>query len=122
MEDIFSFERLTVYQESVDLVDKVYRLSYKFPKTEQYALSSQIQRAVVSVTSNIAEGSGRFSIKEKCHFLEIAFGSLLEVYCQLQIAVRLNYIDEADFNHVKPKFFSVSRLINGLRQSYKEKL
>ena len=93
----------------------------KFPQHEQYALSSQIRRAVFSIPSNIAEGSGRASIKEKNHFLEIAFGSLTETYCQLLIAAELGYITDDELKTVKPLFREVSRLMSGLRNSYESK-
>ena len=81
--DSFSFFDLRVYKESKELVKSIYRLLEKFPKYETYAMSDQLRRAIVSVPSNIAEGSGRFSIKEKIHFIEIAYGSLTESLCQL---------------------------------------
>ena len=85
-ENCFSFENLRVYQDARQLVVVVYRLSSKFPRTEAFALCQQLQRSIVSVPSNIAEGSGHRSVKEKIHFIEIAYGSLMEAYCQLEIA------------------------------------
>ena len=95
----------------------VYRLLDKFPKTENYALCDQLRRATISVPSNIAEGSRRIAIKEQAHFLEIAFGSLMETYCQLQIAVDLNYITTEDLQNIKHRIFTTSKLISGLRTS-----
>ena len=95
----------------------VYQLLEKFPKTENYALCDQLRRAVVSVPSNIAEGMGRMAIKEQIHFLEIAYASLMEVYCQLQIAVDLGYITPEDLQIVKRKIFTTSKLISGLHTS-----
>lgn len=77
--DKFTFFDLRVYQEAKLLVREVYSLLDKFPKYETYALSDQLRRAVVSVPSNIAEGSGRVSAKEKVRFIEIAYGSLTEI-------------------------------------------
>lgn len=77
----YSFEKLLVYQSAKLLVVEVYRLLEKFPKHENYALCDQLRRAIVSVPSNLAEGSGRASIKEKIHFIEIAYGSLMESFC-----------------------------------------
>ena len=94
--DCFSFFDLRVYKETKELVKSVYRLLDKFPKYETYALGDQLRRAVISVPSNIAEGSGRFSIKEKKHFIEIAYGSLTESLCQLDIAHDLEYITDED--------------------------
>ena len=86
METKSRFKNLLAYQESKKLVKNIYMLVRKFPTNENFALSDQIRRAVVSIPSNIAEGMGRFSTKEQTHFLEIAFGSLLETSAQLDIA------------------------------------
>lgn len=114
----FSFEKLHAYQVARLLVKRVYHITEDFPSFEKFGLSSQLQRAVVSIASNIAEGSGRKSIKEKIHFLEIAYGSLLEVYCQLQLAMDLCYICEAKFLELKTTIFELSRLIGGLNASF----
>lgn len=121
-EQIFSFERLQAYQTSRCLVKSVYDIIRALPNDERFALGSQIKRAIVSVTSNIAEGCGRVSYKEKIHFLEIAYGSLLEAYSQLQLGVDLDYISPKLFYDVKPQFTSVARLLNALRRSYIEKI
>ena len=118
MEDYqFQFEKLNAWHEARKLVLNVYQLLEKFPKTENYALCDQLRRAVVSVPSNIAEGTGRVAIKEQIHFLEIAYASLMEVYCQLQIAVDLGYITPEDLQIVKRKIFTTSKLISGRRTS-----
>lgn len=101
--DKFTFFDLRVYQEAKFLVREVYALLDKFPKYETYAISDQLRRAVVSVPSNIAEGAGRFSIKEKIHFIEIAYGSLTETLCQLDIAHDLGYISDTEFIEDKRK-------------------
>ena len=119
--DSYQFEKLTAWQKAKELAVAVYQIANTFPQYEQYALSSQIRRAAISVPSNIAEGTGRVSVKEKIHFLEISYGSLLETYCQLQIAVELNYISLDDLEAIKPLFFETSRLISGLRNSYASK-
>ena len=117
----YQFEKLKAWQKAKELAVAVYKLVINFPQYEQYALSSQIRRAAISVPSNIAEGTGRVSVKEKIHFLEISYGSLLETYCQLQIAVELNYISLDNLETIKPLFFETSRLISGLRNSYASK-
>jgi four helix bundle protein len=119
---IYSFEKLNVWQEAKKLVVDVYNLLDAFPKFEKYALCDQIRRAVVSVPSNIAEGSGRRSLKEQIHFLEIAYGSLMETYNQLLIAIDLTYISEESVENIKPRIDSVAKMINGLSNSYAEKL
>ena len=113
----FQFEKLNAWQEARKLVVDVYQLLELFPKTENYALCDQLRRAVVSVPSNIAEGTGRLAVKEQIHFLEIAYASLMEVYCQLQIAVDLGYITPEALQVVKRKIFTTSKLISGLRTS-----
>lgn len=118
----FSFENLEAYKKAQMLVGSVYDLTRKFPQFEMYALASQLRRAIVSVPSNLAEGSGRCSTKEKVHFIEIAFGSLMESYCQLSLAQDLGYITEEDVMAVKPDFFEVSRLLSGLKNSFSTKL
>ena len=114
----FSFEGLEVYKTARFLVRDVYRLQHKFPKTETYALGDQIRRSASSVTSNIAEGSGRNSFKEKSHFIEIAYGSLMEAFSQLQIAQDLGYISEDDINIIRPQFISVAKMLSGLKNYF----
>ena len=113
----YQFEKLNAWQESRKLVVATYQLLKKFPKEEQFAFCDQLRRAVISVPSNIAEGNGRMAIKEQIHFLEIAFGSAMEVYCQLQLALDLGYISDDDFNQIKPIIYNTSKLISGLRSS-----
>ena len=114
----FSFEGLEVYKAARLLVSDVYRLQHKFPKFETYALGDQIRRSSSSVTSNIAEGSGRNSFKEKSHFIEIAYGSLMEAFSQLQIAQDLGYITEKDIDTVRPSFINVAKMLSGLKNYF----
>lgn len=116
----FSFEGLEVYQAARNLVKEVYLLQSKFPKTEIFALGDQVRRSASSVTSNIAEGSGRSSNKEKVHFIEIAYGSLMEAFSQLQIAQDLGYITEADIDSIRPMFISVAKMLSGLNGYFKK--
>ena len=97
MEVKYDFKQLDVYKEAKGLVKNVYAYMRKFPKEEQFALCDQLRRAVISIPSNIAEGSGRRSSKEQVHFLEIAFGSLCEVDCQLDVACDLGYMSRAEY-------------------------
>ena len=114
MNNIFGFENLAAYQRAMDLVDKVYDLMKGFPSEERFALCDQLRRAVVSVPSNIAEGMGRLSGKEQVRFIEISYGSLMEVYCQLLLAYDLSYIDEEQLSDCKVKIDVVYKLLNGL--------
>lgn len=118
----FSFEKLAVWQEVRKLVAECYSLVCKFPKEEKYALGNQIRRAVVSIASNIAEGSGRVSLKEKMHFIEIAYGSLMEVYCQLQIACDLKFINKTDLKSMRTRFSLVSIMLTALRSAFQKRL
>ena len=122
MNDIYAFEKLDAWIQAKELTKLVYKLVAKFPNYEQFGLCSQVRRAIISVPSNIAEGVGRISFKEKIHFLEIAYGSLMETYCQLQIAVEVGYITNDELENIKPTFFSTSRLISGLRRSFENSL
>ena len=88
---IHSFRDLRVWQLAMEVVELVYRLSRSFPRSEVYGLSSQIQRAAVSVPSNIAEGHTREHTKEYLQHLSIAQASLAELETQLEIAIRLKY-------------------------------
>ena len=118
----YSFEKLNVWQEAKKLVVDVYHLLDEFPKFEKYALCDQIRRAVVSVPSNIAEGSGRKSLKEQIRFLEISYGSLMETFNQLLIAIDLTYITEESVEAIKPRIDAVAKMINGLSNAYSAKL
>lgn len=120
--DKFTFFDLRVYQESKQLVKDVYLLLEKFPKFEVYALGDQLRRAVVSVPSNIAEGSGRSSIKEKVHFLEIACGSLTETLCQLDISHDLGYISDEEFSNNKERISIIGKQLSVLRTSFQRQL
>lgn len=118
----FSFERLEVWKRSRALVVAVYRVMEKFPSVEKYALCEQLRRAIVSVPSNIAEGSGRTSLNEKIRFVEIAYGSLLEAYCQLSIAVDLNYMTKEELDALKKQFSCISKMLSNLRASFKSRI
>ncbi len=117
----YAFENLSAWKESRKLVIAVYQLLDNFPKFEKYALCDQIRRSIVSVPSNIAEGSGRISPKEQLHFYEISYGSLMEAYNQLILAVDLKYIEDSDLNDLRPQIDTVARLLNGLRASLLKK-
>lgn len=90
--EVFEYRKLIAYQKAKEVVKKTYKLLKKFPPEERYAMCDQLRRASISVTSNIAEGVNRFSVKEKAHFIEIAYGSLMEVSSQFEVAEELGYI------------------------------
>ena len=119
---MFTFENLEVWKRSKNLVVNVYDLLKSFPSFERFSMCDQIRRSILSVPSNIAEGSGRSSLKEKVHFIEIAYGSLMEAYCQLLVAVDLNYIPLEKVDQMKKEFEYISKMLIGLRATFKKKI
>ncbi len=117
-EGLFSCRKLVVYQHSRRYVKTLYLLMKKFPAEEKYALCDQIRRAAVSITSNIAEGMGRVSEKDKLHFIEFAFGSLYETMSQIEIALDLEYITQEEYNDVENQVTQIARMLSGLRKTY----
>ena len=109
-----SFRHLNAYIKAKELVSQVYALIKKFPKEEQYALCDQLRRAVISIPSNIAEGSGRMTTKDQSHFYSIAYGSLMEVLAQLDVASDLGYITKEEFQHIETLIDVEAKLLTGL--------
>ena len=107
MKTRFRFEKLEVWQEARRINQVIYRLTRKFPREELFAMTSQIRRASISVSSNIAEGSGRNSDKDFAHFLEQAYGSLMEVASIFYLALDEGYVKESDLD---PFFNELERL------------
>ena len=95
----------------------VYAIVNKLPAVENFALSSQIRRAIVSVSANIAEGSGRNHAKDKAHFIDMAYGSLMETYSELETAADLGYITEEEVISIKPQIIDIGKMLSGLRTS-----
>lgn len=118
----FSFENLEAYKVARLLVRDVYRLQNKFPVEERFALGDQIRRSTISITSNIAEGSGRNSPKEKIRFIEIAFGSLAESFSQLQNAQDLGYLTENEVATLRPQYNHVAALLSNLKKRFEAEL
>ena len=114
-EVLFSYRDLMAYKYAKALVKEVYALLKFFPKEENYALCDQLRRSVISVPSNIAEGMGRISVKEQIHFIEIAFGSLNEVMCQMEIAQDLGFITPSQLENIEDLVKSTARTLSGLR-------
>jgi four helix bundle protein len=106
----------------MDLVVDVYAIIKTLPQRELYALSSQMQRSVVSVPSNIAEGFGRNHTKEFIHFLQISLGSLYEIQTQIEICVRLKYITEQESFRCVAMCDEIAKMISSLVQKLKQKV
>lgn len=120
--EIFNYRKLIAYQRAKTLVKEVYRLLRKFPKEEQYALCDQLRRAVTSVTSNIAEGTNRSTYPDKVHFLEISYGSLMEVSSQMEVAGDLGYISTDDLSQIDELIITIAKPLSGLRSKFQEEL
>lgn len=116
MDAKYSFKNLDAYNEAKILVKMVYGLIEEFPKVETYALCDQLRRAVISIPSNIAEGSGRTSSKDQAHFFEMAFSSLMEVHCQMDIACDLGYINQIELTQIEEQIRKIAALLSGLRK------
>ena len=119
MEITFAFEKLQVWHEAMQLVESVYKLTSAFPSHEQFGLTSQLQRAVVSIPANIAEGKGRFSKKEFVHFLYNARGSLYEVVTLLQLALQLRYLPALQHQQLVTSAWKIMSKLSGLINSLK---
>lgn len=112
-----NFRKLDIWMDGVELADMVYALTDNFPRQEVYGLSSQMQRAAVSVPSNIAEGSGKSSDKEFCRFLSISLGSLYELETQIVIASRRGYIDTPQTYELITKIESLQKRVYSFRHT-----
>ena len=108
------FRKYDIWLQSVDFATEIYKLTATFPKNELYALADQMQRAVVSIGSNIAEGCSRESEKDFAHFLSIAIGSAFEVETQLRIALNVKYISEDKYNSLVETLSVTERQIHAL--------
>jgi four helix bundle protein len=117
MKHRYGFEKLEVWQESRELVKDIYVATSQFPQQEKFGLTSQLRRAAISISSNIAEGSSRRSQKDQARFYEIAYGSLIEVLNQLILAQDLQYLSPDRLEAIRPKIDRIGRMLNGLRQS-----
>lgn len=117
----YAFENLTVWKESVNLSILIYKITKQFPKEELYGLTSQIRRAVISISSNIAEGSSKSSLKDQTRFSEIAYGSLMEVLNQIILACKLQFVDYKNYEEIRSQIEYVARLLSGYRKSQMER-
>ena len=121
MKDFF-YKKLDAYQIAKEFTLYVYSLLKKYPSYEQFAICDQLRIAAVSVPSNIAEGMGRMAIKERIHFLEISYGSVIEVLCQLDLSHSLGYISEQELNDAEEIASRLTKVMSGLRKSLNEKI
>jgi four helix bundle protein len=115
MRKTFVYHKLKVWHLAKDLVKDIYIITKSLPAEQKYGLISQINRAAVSIASNIAEGSGRTSRKDQAHFTQLAYGSLMEVACQLEIACELGFITEHDLENLFSIINDLAEKLSSLR-------
>ena len=113
---MFGFEKLRAYTLWEEIALTTYSLIKQFPKEEIFALCGQMRRAAVSIPSNIAEGLSRYSRKDQAHFIEIAYGSLMELYCQFRISLSLQYIHTTEFDKIIILIEEEAKILSGLRK------
>jgi len=119
--DKHNFRKLKIYQRAIEYAVAIYKLSSLFPKDELYGLTSQIRRAVISVSLNIAEGSGSNSAREFRRFLDIALRSTYEVMACLEVSLKLNYCLTNDFNRLIEEADELAAMIAGFSKTLSKK-
>lgn len=113
---IRSYKDLIVWQKGIELVSTIYLITKKFPVQEQFGLTSQMQRAAVSIPANIAEGYGRNTKNEYANFLRIAHGSLTELETLLLIARKQSYCNEGEFSNIEAMLDELGAMLYRLRE------
>jgi four helix bundle protein len=117
----FRFEKLEVWHKAIQFAQLIYEVTKTFPADERFGLTNQMRRAAVSVSSNIAEGTSRTTSKDKSRFVEIAYGSLLEVVSQAHIAEAQSMLTVDEFARVQHLADDTARMLSGLRKSLEDK-
>jgi four helix bundle protein len=117
---MFNFEKLEVWQKSIDFADLIYSMTRSFPQEERFGLTSQMRRAAVSISSNIAEGSARVSRADFARFIEIATGSLFEVVSQATIGLRQGFLSQEQHGQLYAAAEQQGKMLSGLRRSLVE--
>ena len=118
----FYYKKLDAYHLAKEFALSAYSLLKGFPEFEQFALCNQIRRAAISVPSNIVEGMGRMSVRERLHFLEISYASIFEALCQFDISLSLGYITQEQYDEIEQTTVKLSKVLSGLRKSLMKKL
>ena len=114
---MFGFERLDVWKRAIEFAKRVYSVTKHFPADERFGLTNQLRRASVSVSANLAEGSGRGTNPEFIRFIGIAYGSLMEVVSHITIAKELGFVNDEDFKSLHEEAHVLSRMMSGLKKS-----
>ena len=115
--EMFYYRKLEVYKNAKFLSHEVCKLIKTYPLDERFGLCDQLRRAAMSIPINIAEGFGRFSSKEKAHFIQIAFGSLNEVMCELELSLDEGYITTEQFSYFENLIVSLKKQLSALHKS-----
>ena len=116
----FSFEKLDVWQRAIALAKLVYEMTASFPSEERFGIVSQMRRAVVSISANIAEGMSRWSRVEQARFVEIAYGSLMELVSEAKVAEQQGFLSTGNYTRLRAEAGEISRMLSGLRRSLLE--
>ena len=114
---VFSFKKLEVWKEAIQLSKEVYKVTSNFPNEEKYGLVSQIKRATNSIAANLAEGTSRITNKDKAHFTTIAFSTTMEVLNHLIFSKELEFISEEGYLKLRERIYKISNMLNALRKS-----
>ena len=115
----YSFEKLEVWQDSRELTKMVYTITRRFPDDEKFGITNQMRRSVISVSSNIVEGSYRATGKDKSNFMTIAYSSLMELLNQTIASLDLKYINEDQYNEIRSQIEKVSNKLSALTKYFK---
>ena len=115
---LYSFEKLEVWKEAIQLAVKTYKITDLYPAEEKFGLISQMRRCSVSISSNIAEGTARLTNKDKAHFMTIASSSTLELINQVIISKKLEFISEENYKNIRFEVESITKKINALRNHF----
>ena len=114
---IFSFEKLKVWQDAIQLSKEVYKITSTFPNDEKFGLVSQMRRATNSIAANLAEGTSRNTNKDKAHFTTIAYGTTMEVLNHIILSKELEFISEENYLELREKIYKISNMLNALRKA-----
>lgn len=114
---MFGFEKLDVWQLAVQFADQIYDVTAQFPSDERFGLTNQLRRAGVSISANVAEGSGRGSPKDFARFIEIAYGSLMEIVSHIRIAKNRKFLSDADHQILYQTAEKLAKMLSGLKSS-----
>ncbi len=110
-----NFKQLTVWQKTRELVKEIYRVTASFPADEKFGITNQIRRASVSIGANIAEGSGKGSLKDFNRFLDNALGSTFEVETFLILSNDLGFLKNSEYESLNSKIGEIGKMLNGLK-------